>query len=252
VNKNETVTLIKSFVVVGRGIFRIVSQLPLNFTKTLTHNITGNPPISYNTPFTQYNRLSNQVWQLFVSWSLTSLFSTNMAISETNLTTVLKEQLFVQPVVKPGCTTIFTTVLNEQPLFVQLVVKPRCTTGLTTGCIHDTAGCQTSCQTDLTTGWMFVCMIQPVVEPVWQPVVSCIQTFTQLSNWFWQQVVSCKWGLSETVDVSPNIIYNYHCFPAIMQDNLHYPASPAKHLRILLEQSFTARTPCWRQLLHLH
>jgi len=33
-----------------------------------------------------------------------------------------------------------TTVLNEQ-LFVQPVVKPGCTTGLTTGCIHDTAGC---------------------------------------------------------------------------------------------------------------
>ena len=30
-----------------------------------------------------------------------------------------------------------TTVLNEQPLFVQPVVKPACTTGLTIGCIHD-------------------------------------------------------------------------------------------------------------------
>jgi len=29
-----------------------------------------------------------------------------------------------------------------------------CTTSLTTGCIHDTAGCQTCCQTGLTTGWM--------------------------------------------------------------------------------------------------
>jgi len=33
--------------------------------------------------------------------------------------------------------------LNEQPLFVQPFVKPGCTTGLTTSCIHDTAGCQT-------------------------------------------------------------------------------------------------------------
>jgi len=36
--------------------------------------------------------------------------------------------------------TGWTTVLNEQPLFVQPVVKSGCTTGLTTGCIHDTAG----------------------------------------------------------------------------------------------------------------
>ena len=40
-------------------------------------------------------------------------------------------------------TTGLTTALNEQPLFVQPVVKPGCTTGLTTGCIQDTAGCQT-------------------------------------------------------------------------------------------------------------
>jgi len=41
--------------------------------------------------------------------------------------------------------TVHSTVLNAQPLFVQPVVKPRCTTGLKTGCIHDTAGCQTGC-----------------------------------------------------------------------------------------------------------
>jgi len=34
-----------------------------------------------------------------------------------------------------GCQTGLTTVLNEQPLFVQPVVKPGCTTRLTTGCI---------------------------------------------------------------------------------------------------------------------
>jgi len=43
--------------------------------------------------------------------------------------------------------TDLTALLNEQPLFVQPVVKPRCTAGLTTGCIHDAAGCQTGCQT---------------------------------------------------------------------------------------------------------
>ena len=59
----------------------------------------------------------------------------------------------IQPVVKTaGCQTGLTAVLNEQPLFVQPVVKPGCTTGLTTGCMHDTAICQTGCQTGLTTG----------------------------------------------------------------------------------------------------
>ena len=35
-------------------------------------------------------------------------------------------------------------MLNEQPLFVQPPVKPGCTTGLTTGCIHDTTGYYTT------------------------------------------------------------------------------------------------------------
>jgi len=48
--------------------------------------------------------------------------------------------------------TGLTTVLKEQPLFVQPVVKPGCTTGLTTGCIHDTTGCQTGLTTALATG----------------------------------------------------------------------------------------------------
>ena len=33
----------------------------------------------------------------------------------------------------------FDNWLNKQPVFVQPAVKPGCTTGLTTGCIHDTA-----------------------------------------------------------------------------------------------------------------
>ena len=84
----------------------------------------------------------------------------------------------VKPVVQPG----LTTVLNEQPLFIKPVVKLGCTTGLTTGCIHDTAVCETGWQTGFTASWMFVYRIQPVVKPVWQLVVSCIQTFTRLSN----------------------------------------------------------------------
>jgi len=45
--------------------------------------------------------------------------------------------------------------------------QTRLTTGVTTGCIVYTAG--------LTTGWMFVYTIQPVVNLVVQPVVSCKQ-----------------------------------------------------------------------------
>jgi len=41
-----------------------------------------------------------------------------------------------------GLTTGLTTVLNEQPLFVQPLVKPCCTTRFITGCIHDTTGWQ--------------------------------------------------------------------------------------------------------------
>jgi len=46
---------------------------------------------------------------------------------------------------------IYEKFLN--PVYtIQPVVKPRCTTGLTTDCIHDTTGCQTSLTTCLTTG----------------------------------------------------------------------------------------------------
>jgi len=45
VNTNETITLSKSFVVVG--VFSIISQLSLNFTKTLTNNIISKQSISH-------------------------------------------------------------------------------------------------------------------------------------------------------------------------------------------------------------
>ena len=81
----------------------------------------------------------------------------------------------IQPLVKLGCTTGLTTVLNEQlqheQLFVQPIVKPGCTTSLTTGCIHDTAGCQTGLITGLTTGCIVYTNIYPVVK-------------LGLSNWF--------------------------------------------------------------------
>jgi len=86
-----------------------------------------------------------------------------------------------------------------------VMLKPR---------LHDT----TCCQTGLTTGWMFVYTIQPVVsciqtlnccQPIWQPAVSCKQTSKWLSNRVdnlldvclvvkpvWQLVVLCKRGMS--------------------------------------------------------
>jgi len=85
-----------------------------------------------------------------------------------------------------GLTIGLTTVLNEQPLFVQPVVKPGCTTGLTTGCIHDTA------------------FVKPVVKRVWQPVECLYTRYNRLSTTGcqqpgWQQVVSCKRGLTFVV-----------------------------------------------------
>ena len=41
--------------------------------------------------------------------------------------------------------------------------------------IHNTTGCQTSCQTGVRTSCIVYTNIQPVVKPVWQPAVSCIQ-----------------------------------------------------------------------------
>jgi len=77
-------------------------------------------------------------------------------------------------------------------------VKPRlhdttcCETGCQAGLTNrlyrvykHSTGCQTGLTTDLTTGWMFVYTIQPIVKPDVQQV--------------WQPVVSCKRGLTETV-----------------------------------------------------
>ena len=83
----------------------------------------------FNTPFTRYNRLSNR--------RLYNRFDNRLYRVNKHPT---------------GCQTGLTTVLNEQPLFVQPIIKLGCTTGLTTGCIHDTASCQNGCQTGLTTG----------------------------------------------------------------------------------------------------
>ena len=53
--------------------------------------------------------------------------------------------------------TVHSTMLNEQRLFIQPVVKLGCKTSLTTGCIHDTAVCQSGCQTAFD-NWLNVCI----------------------------------------------------------------------------------------------
>jgi len=67
--------------------------------------------------------------------------------------------------------------------------QSRLTTGLTTGCrpIVYTAGSQTGLQPGLTTGWTNSCsfntVVKPVVQPDWQPVVSCKRGI-RLMLWF--------------------------------------------------------------------
>jgi len=71
-------------------------------------------------------------------------------------------------------------------------VKPRLhdTTGCQSGCqtgltdqlyrvYKHLPGCQTGLTTNLTTGWMFVYTIQPVLKPVVQPAVSCKRGFSR-------------------------------------------------------------------------
>ena len=127
------------------------------------------------TPFTRYNRLSNRLCNRLDN----RLYGVNKHPTgcqtgcQNGLITSWMFVYTIQPVVKPCLSNRFekhglTTVFNEQ-LFVQPVVKPCCTTGLTTGCIHDTAVCQTGCQAGLTSGWVFVYTIQSVVKLVWHP-----------------------------------------------------------------------------------
>ena len=69
-----------------------------------------------------------------------------------------------------------TTVLNQQP------VRSTRLSNQFNNRLYRVNNYPTYCQTSLTTGWMFVYTIQPVVKPVVQPC--------------WQQVVSCKWGFT--------------------------------------------------------
>jgi len=87
--------------------------------------------------------------------------------------------------------------------------------------LHDTTGCQTGLynrfdnrlytrysrlSNRLSNGfdsrWMFVYTIQPVVKPVWQPVVSCIQTFNRLLNRFDKRLYRVNGALARSTAYS--------------------------------------------------
>ena len=100
----------------------------------------------------------------------------------------LKPRLHDTACCQTGWTTRFDNWLNEQ-LFVQHsivytniqpVVKPCLSNRLYNPVWQpvERHGCQTGCEACLTTGWMSVYTIQPVVKPVWQTVVSCTRGLT--------------------------------------------------------------------------
>ena len=127
--------------------------------------------LNIKAPFTRYNLLSNRFDRLSNRFDN----RVNFYIHDTTGC-----QTRCQPVVQPDLTrAVRSTRLSHRV----------CQTGLSNTvwqpvertAVHSPV-CQTVCQTRLTTGWMFVCTIQPVVKPVvqldWQPVVSCKRGFT--------------------------------------------------------------------------
>ena len=74
-----------------------------------------------------------------------------------------------------GFDNRFDNPVERTALFVQPVVKPGWTTVLTTGCIHDAAVCQTDLTTGLTTGLTTSCIVYTNILP------SC-QTTTGLTT----------------------------------------------------------------------
>ena len=89
-------------------------------------------------------------------------------------------QPVVKSVVQPGLTTGWT---NSGCLFnlVERTVAVRSTrlSNRFDSWLYRVNKHPTGRQTGFTIGWMFVYRIQPVVKPVWQPVVSCKRGITQ-------------------------------------------------------------------------
>ena len=122
-------------------------------------------------PFTQYNLLSNR---------LSNRFDHRLYRVYKHSTRLNEQWLFVHHGCQTGCTMRFDNWLKEQ-----LFVQHGCQTGLYNR--FDNGVERTAVRsTRLTTGWMFVYTIQPVVKPVVKPV--------------WQLVVSCKRGLRSNAE----------------------------------------------------
>ena len=92
------------------------------------------------------------------------------------------------------------------------------------------------CQTGLTTGWMFVYTIQPVVKPVVQP--------------FWQPVVSCKRGIRNHIHLMrlptsrPSwSIKQVWSYPTSAKNHMGPPSATGNLLELLL-CGFYRTTPC--------
>jgi len=160
-------------------------------------------------PFTRYNLLSNQLSIRFDNRVNVCIHDTTGCIVHTNIQPVVNPiwqpavsciQLVVKPVVQPGttgwtnCGCSFNTV--ERTVAVrstrlsnrvvhQLNKQSVCSTRLSSRLwnpfdnrLYGLYEHATGCQTGLTTGWMFVYTIQPVVKLVVQPVVLCKRGIT--------------------------------------------------------------------------
>ena len=88
-------------------------------------SISSKRPASYKGPFARYNRLSNPLSNRFEN-RLYRVYKHSTVVWQTAVSCI-------QPVVKPGCTTGLTTVLNEQSVRSARVWQPvlSCKRGLT-------------------------------------------------------------------------------------------------------------------------
>ena len=184
-----------------------------------------------------FNRLSNPLYNRLYNWFNNQLYRVYSRLSNwlsnrlyNRVDNRLNEQpLFVQSVVKPGCTfvqPIWQPVWQPAVYTIQLVVKPvvQPVVQRVWQPVERTATvCSIGCQTGLYNLFDIqfdnrLYTIQPVVNPVakWvsQPVEYLYTRYNLLSNRFdnplyrvykhsavwqpvWQQVVSCKWGLRQ-------------------------------------------------------
>ena len=163
--------------------------------------------VNSEAPFTRYNLLQTGYQTGFTTgWMFVY---TIQPVLKPVVKPVVKT--VVKPVIKPVLQLVVSCIQPVVKPVVKPVVQPQwgiATTGwMNSGCSfnrlsnrfynrfdnwlyrvnkHPT-GCQAGLTTRLTTGWMFVYTIQPVVNTVVQSV--------------WQPVVSCKWGMRHIQDL---------------------------------------------------